>query len=280
MGNWYNSFGPLSSTVAGRAAVDRYGLPPFVDGSCRREPDFESAYPSISSLCRFRQFAPRLREGDLVVYVTNKKSFGPRAPAERRLVAVLRVAHRFKSHKLAAQWYRGHGLPLPGNCLVRGNPPLSLDRTHQSTPPDCDAQDTGDAIIRVWDEAYQYRSRACGAFLVCEPLFRELHHPPVLTDGVLLQIRDPVPRPQSAIKLGDEQLRRLLGLALRGDPRRGAVLAFVEAAIASRAAGRVEDPEQSQRRRGPIANEQRVNRRPRKCGPPPPTGCPPPLQRR
>jgi len=58
MPNYYNSFTPLAARPAGNMAVRRHGLLPFADGSCRREPDFESAAPSISSLCRFRKFAP------------------------------------------------------------------------------------------------------------------------------------------------------------------------------------------------------------------------------
>jgi hypothetical protein len=47
---FYNSFRPLLNTREGRAAIERFGLPPFIDGSCRREPDFQSEFPSISGL--------------------------------------------------------------------------------------------------------------------------------------------------------------------------------------------------------------------------------------
>ena len=42
------SYRPLSYNAYGRAAVYKYDLPPFIDGSCRREPDFESPFPSIT----------------------------------------------------------------------------------------------------------------------------------------------------------------------------------------------------------------------------------------
>jgi hypothetical protein len=45
------SFRPLAASVVGQRAANQFGLPRFLDASCRREPDFESAFPSISALC-------------------------------------------------------------------------------------------------------------------------------------------------------------------------------------------------------------------------------------
>ena len=53
MPNYYlNSYAPLVSTAAGRKAWELHELPPFIDGSIRREPDLEHEFPSISCLCR------------------------------------------------------------------------------------------------------------------------------------------------------------------------------------------------------------------------------------
>ncbi len=41
------TYRPTAKTGSGRYAVQCYSLPPFVDGSCRREPDFESRFPSV-----------------------------------------------------------------------------------------------------------------------------------------------------------------------------------------------------------------------------------------
>ena len=72
-GNLYiNTYQPLACNAAGRAASEKFGIPPFVDGSIRGEPDLEHQFPSITCLCRGRNFAPRLREGDRVVYLTKK----------------------------------------------------------------------------------------------------------------------------------------------------------------------------------------------------------------
>jgi len=56
----------------GRRAIEAFALPPFIDSSCRREPDLESRSPSISALCRRTKFAPRLYPTDRVVYITTK----------------------------------------------------------------------------------------------------------------------------------------------------------------------------------------------------------------
>jgi hypothetical protein len=52
------------------APLSTANYPPFIDASCRREPDLESRYPSITALCREGHFAPHLHEGDVVAYMT------------------------------------------------------------------------------------------------------------------------------------------------------------------------------------------------------------------
>src|SRR5438552_3680384 len=111
------------------SAVQRFGLVPVIAASCRREPDLLATGPSISAICRGRAFAPRLREGDSVAYMTVKDSYPPTAFAHWRLIALLRVVHRFESHNDAAAWYRDRGLPLPSNCMVNGNPCFPYEMT-------------------------------------------------------------------------------------------------------------------------------------------------------
>jgi hypothetical protein len=115
-------YSPLNSTEAGQRAVARFGLPPYADGSCRREPDFESQHPSITALCRRSLFAPHLKEGDEVLYLTVKDFYG-KTFKHRRVVAVLKVLKRFDSQSDAARWYAAQGENLPSNCMVLGNPP-------------------------------------------------------------------------------------------------------------------------------------------------------------
>jgi len=70
------TYTPLVATKDGRVASEKHGIPPFVDGSIRREPDLEHAVPSISCLCRAGKFAPRFQVGDIVGYMTCKGRYG------------------------------------------------------------------------------------------------------------------------------------------------------------------------------------------------------------
>src|SRR5688500_819691 len=70
------TYRPLACNVYGTEVSDRRGVPPFVDGSIRREPDLEHVLPSITCLCRKDKFAPRLQVGDHVVYLTHKGRYG------------------------------------------------------------------------------------------------------------------------------------------------------------------------------------------------------------
>jgi hypothetical protein len=72
--HYLNTYAPLVHNRFGREACRVYGHPRFVDASCRREPDLESSFPSISALCRAQMFAPRLHVGDRVIYMTKKGS--------------------------------------------------------------------------------------------------------------------------------------------------------------------------------------------------------------
>ena len=111
------TFHPLVENVAGREAIRGHGLPPFIDGSCRREPDLQASAPSISALCRRRNFVPRLFAGDRVAYVSVKGTYAGNTGWP--LVALLTVEERFESHKKAADWYVERGLALPSNCMLR-----------------------------------------------------------------------------------------------------------------------------------------------------------------
>jgi hypothetical protein len=199
---FYNSFRPILNTARGRAAVEEFGLPPFIDGSCRREPDFEAEFPAITGLCRKGKFAPRLKVGDTAIYVTTKGAWS------RRLVAVLRVLERFDGHDEAAAWYRERGLPLPSNCWVDENPPIPYDRTVQDSPE------------WSWDMYYKRRSRNYPVFLATDPLFCELRDPPTVTDEMLIEAFGRIPGTQNPPEVPESQGRRLLALAgveLRAD---------------------------------------------------------------
>lgn len=177
------SYWPLAKTRAGRDAVLKFGLPPFVNGMSRREPDFENPFPAITASSRAKNFAPRLRPGDTVVYITSKGLYGDRKDRHWRLVAVLEVAERFETHAAAADWYRARRLPLPSNCVADGNPPLPVFLTlaHGAL------HDGG------WDATCIRRAATTGTLLVCRPRFLDLHASSALTPEDLAGLFGTIP---------------------------------------------------------------------------------------
>ena len=202
--NYLVTYRPLVRNGRGKAAIKQYGLAPYVDDSCRREPDFEAVFPSISGLCRGSRFAPRLSESDVVVYLTVKSNY-PGHPIDHwRLTAILKVVKTFESHGDAAAWYGTCALELPRNCMVPENPPLPMDQT---------ANPHNYSSVRVWDSRYRERVRKISVFHACEPLFRELHEPPVVTSEMLVEAFGRIPATQTPPRITDEQYRRLVTLA-------------------------------------------------------------------
>jgi len=166
-----NSYRPLCLSPVGRERAESHGIPPYADGSIRREPDLECKYPSISGICRCNKLVGRLHEGDVVAYVTVKHR------GERRLVAILEVIKRFRDHDEAAAWYREHTGGIPRNCMVPGNPPLPQDMAQP-----CNCKQGG---CSGWDKGYQRRARNHPIFLACRAQHLELREPPVIPEGIL-----------------------------------------------------------------------------------------------
>jgi hypothetical protein len=172
---YLNAYNPLVRTTHGLKASESNHIPPFVDGSIRREPDLQNRFPSITCICRGENFAPRLDENDIVFYMTKKGKYSGHDNAHYRLTAVLQVIKRFESHVQAATWYRSQSgfkdgdteLGVPSNCIVPENPPL---------PPDLSSKDPCDPDVSLdeWDGRYQARARANGTFIVCKKRFVDL----------------------------------------------------------------------------------------------------------
>jgi hypothetical protein len=221
---YLNSFQPLCRNTLGQQAIARYHFSPFIDGSCRREPDLQHDLPSISSLCRAGTFAPQLYPGDIIVYQTVKRNWNLDFP-HNRLVAILEVTDRMDSHESAAEWYRDQGYRLPSNCMVRENPPLPFDQTagnfdsagelqaFLAEPPEAQTTIGRDRII-IWNGQYRKRSRTWGTFLATKIIYRELINPPALSRETLVEIfGDPPPNTQRAQVITIEQLRALMAIA-------------------------------------------------------------------
>lgn len=188
------TFRPLSVNGRGRKAISKHGYPAFIDASCRREPDLEARFPTISSICRGATFAPRLRVGDRVAYMSVKGPWLGR-PDHWRLVAWLEVREVFSSHALAAAWHANNNLPVPSNCVVPSNPPLSIDRTALWVPKSIRllAATNPRRALRAWDAGYRARATGHPAFVVCDLLCKELDAPPEVTDADLVAAFGSVP---------------------------------------------------------------------------------------
>jgi len=211
--NYLCSYKPIIYSAQGQTAVEQYHFPPFIDGSCRREPDFESRYPSISALCRGRLFALRLHEGDIIVYITVKGSYLGVKPSHWRLVAILNVIRRFESHNEAANWYQSYGVPLPANCMVTGNSPAPYEMTTGLLNADFRERTRGFApprIIRLWDAMYQERANKWGVFLVCKPAFLDLNNPSILTKTDMTELFGHTPWTFNPPAISDESVTRLM----------------------------------------------------------------------
>lgn len=205
MAAFLTTYRPLVGTKAGRVAATKYAIPPFVDGSCRREPDFEAAYPSISGLCHGDKFVPRVHVDDQVLFLTKKASYFDDPERHWRFVATLRVVARCESHEDAARWYRTRGFEPPSNCLVNGTAPVALDKT------DLHLRD-----VRTWELSYQARARKCGVFLICEPEYMELHAPPRVTEELLCSVFGKPPVTRNPPRICLSEARRLQKLATAG----------------------------------------------------------------
>lgn len=165
---------PLCMDKRGKDAISKYKDSPFLDHSVRREPSFESTYPGITSICRGQNFAPRLKEGDTIVYITIPGIYGELKEEHYRLVAILKVIHKCSDPQTAANWYINKGLKIPSNCIVSNNPPLSYDHTVHTPAKAIDAENE-----------YIRRVSRNSEYLICEALKLELDNPPIILKSEL-----------------------------------------------------------------------------------------------
>jgi hypothetical protein len=168
---YLSTYGPLAMSKVGRGAAIRYSLPPFIDGSIRREPDLEHEYPAITCLRRTNKFAPRLEVDDVVAFMLKKGSYGM-GYRHQRVTAVLRVIAVKQSHVEGAEWYRQRRRRLPNNCMVPGTKAFPLSKSHQVIPKR--ATSRGKDSCSQWDTGNKQRAKRWGTFVICQRLFINL----------------------------------------------------------------------------------------------------------
>jgi len=174
------TYSPLANSKYGRGVAAKHGISPYVDASCRREPDFELDRPFISGLCR-PSFVAALDVGDVLVYVATKR---PIHREGRRLVAVLQLNQPFASHAAAAAWYLENGVRVPYSCIVPGNDPLPISLTNPKMNGTCSKFTNSED----WDVfKYVQRAKACVKCFSSTALFLNLRTPPIVNDEFWIQ---------------------------------------------------------------------------------------------
>jgi hypothetical protein len=156
-------------------AIEIFNLPKYVDGSCRREPDFENELPCITGLCR-PSFAEKLKVKDIIVYVTNKKGIGV-----RKVIAVLEVIKIFENHRQAANWYIKESKSIPNNIMVDETKPFDLDKTHRLHGVKEIFNDL--ELLKKWNLLYELRSRKKQKVVQCRVLYKKLFFPITLDES-------------------------------------------------------------------------------------------------
>ncbi len=222
-----NSFRPLCSTKLGLEAIKKYNFPPFIDASCRREPDFQNSYPSISSLCRQGKFAPHLRINDIIVYMTVGDLYLP-YKLGHHLVAILQVEDVFKTHHEGAIAYHKEGLEMPSNCMVPDNYPLDFDKTAGNFKNNSQLNTflshsekqkliIGKARIKLWNEDYLRNSKTWQCFVKTKPLYLNINDPRQILRSEFIDIFGKLPNTRTPNKITEKQLidlAKIVGLEL------------------------------------------------------------------
>lgn len=215
---YLNSFKPICYTKFGIGAIVVHKIPPFVDSSCRREPDLENQAPSISAICRNGKFAPRLQKGDIVIYMTVRRGVVSSYKQGHHLVAVLQVESVYANHAIAYGYYSSLGLKIPSNCIVDGNPPCDFDKTAGDFRIDnvgalkdyLSSEGSGQRIIRKWDCAYKARTNKHSCFIKTRSLYSELHKPPVISHNSFIDIFGRIPSTRNPPSIEKHKANQLL----------------------------------------------------------------------
>lgn len=197
---WINKYEPLAASKGGLHAAEHAGEPPFVDASHRREPYLSRELATISSICRGKNFAPRLKTGDIVIYLTKKRRYDDDDGASMRLTAVLEVVRGFDSHEDAAAWLIGEGRTPPPNCLVEGNDDLDTEACAPCSP---------DKLLEL-ETRYRSRVEQYPVYFICHPLWLCLESPPTVTDAILESALGRVPLVQTPTTWTRRKVRALL----------------------------------------------------------------------
>jgi hypothetical protein len=209
MAVYFSSFYPLCCTKIGKESVSQFHLPPFIDGSCRREPDFENKYPCITGLCR-PGFSKKLEEGDIIIYSTNKRGIG-----SKKIVAILEVIFLRPDHRSAAIWYLKRKLDLPQNLIIKGSEPYPLEMTHRLGPWTSWVNSKG--TVTEWDADYKDRAKNHPDVAICKIWNKEINlkTPRTITSREMIKIFGRIPGTRNPPELKDSEWEKFKRFILR-----------------------------------------------------------------
>ncbi|MES0488442.1 MAG: hypothetical protein ABUK01_00515 [Leptospirales bacterium] len=216
MNVFLNSYHPLCKTKKGRQAAKCCDYPLFVDGSIRREPDFENLNPAITNLCRPNKLIKRLEKGSLVVYMTTIFN-SYKQNKHWRLVAVLEVETIVDSHKDAEKWYLDHHKEdVSQNIICDSTEALSIESTSQI--PNKHYLKNGKIDQNKWDKLYQNRARNYPKVAICNIWnnIMELSEPKTITRDDMIEIFDKQPGTQNPRKFKSDEWQKFQKIVIKG----------------------------------------------------------------
>tara|TARA_R110002072_G_scaffold75624_1_gene177865 strand:+ start:8560 stop:9213 length:654 start_codon:yes stop_codon:yes gene_type:complete len=214
MNVYLNTFIPLAVNKFGRKNANAHNLPPFIDGSCRREPDFQNPFPAISQLCRPKKLVPRLSIGDYVIYITKQGRYG-KPSVHWNFIAILEVVDFAQDHKQAEAYYLNNKLPISQNIICNQTSPFSLNKTHGWCGFNPDNL-TPEKIIVQWNEVYVERAKANEKTAITKVWQNHLylHNPPMITHQKMKEVFGRIPGTQNPPKLKIDEWMKFENLIL------------------------------------------------------------------
>ena len=215
MNVYLNTFQPLCANRFGRKSIDTNGLPPFIDGSCRREPDFQNSFPAITQLCRPGMLVSRLSVGDLVIYLTKVGNYG--IPLKHWcFIGILEVLDLPINHISAANYYLTNNTPVSQNIICNQTTPFPLNMTHGLSGFPNDNLNSN-RIISLWDNIYINRANNFSEVAITSVWegHLNLNNPPQITHQMMMDIFNRIPGTQNPPKLTDIEwgdFRRIMNI--------------------------------------------------------------------
>jgi hypothetical protein len=198
---YLNTFTPLAINKYGKESAKKNNLPLFIDGSCRREPDFENPRPAITQLCRPQKLVTRLKKNDLIIYITKAGKYGTKE-THWKLISILEVIDLLPDHNSALAYYEQQKLPVSQNIICEKTVPLPLDHTHGINSNNTSNLDATEVIYQ-WDRQYKYRAIKYPKVAITQVWngIINLDNPPAISHAMMQSIFRRIPGTQNPPEL-------------------------------------------------------------------------------